>query len=368
MSEKLINEAADLHGGNIYKASKQYGICKEDFLDYSANINPLGVPDEFKETILSNIELLSNYPDPECHLLRRDISEYLDINPDEVIIGNGAAEIIFLLLEELKPKKVIIPSPTFMEYERAAKKVGAEVNHHEIKESAGFRLEVNELINRIDDDTDCIILCNPNNPTSSLTNPDDLIKLIGFAYRKEITVIIDETFIELTVGGNTNSMVKHLNEWSNLIIIRAFTKLFAIPGLRVGYGLGNKELIKRLWDRKIPWSVNCFATISGMLLKNKTGYFDRTAAWISEEIERFYNKLCKVDKFHVFKPHTNFVLMKIKDSSFNSHTLKEAMASKGVLIREASNFRFLSDRFIRVAIKDMASNDRFMKILEDVLK
>jgi threonine-phosphate decarboxylase len=367
MEYAFKNEIADKHGGNIYKASERYGIRKEDFIDYSANINPLGIPEELRELIISNIDLLSSYPDPECNDLRKDISSYLDIPSDRIIIGNGAAEIIFLLFDELKPKRVLIPAPTFCEYERAAIKSGAEVVFFRIKESRHFKLDINELIICMNEDIDTLILCNPNNPTSVLTESGDLLQLIKTASQKGINVIIDETFIELTAGGNINSVIGYLREFGNLFIIRAFTKLFAIPGLRLGYGLGNEVFIRNLWKRKVTWSVNCFAGISGLLLKNINGYLDRTSLWLSREINRFYNGLCDLEKFQVFKPNTNFILLKIIDKNTNSSKLKESMAFKGVLIRDASNFRFLDDRFIRVAIKDMDSNEKFIEVLKETL-
>lgn len=369
MKDAFENGIADKHGGNIYKAEDKYGIRKEDFLDYSANVNPLGIPQELRELIISNIDLISCYPDPECNDLRKDISSYLDIPSDRIIIGNGAAEIIFLLFDEQKPKKVLIPSPTFCEYERAAIKLGAEVVFFRIREERHFKLDINELIRCMDDnDIDSLILCNPNNPTSVLTPPDELLCLLTAANQRGVRIIVDETFIELTIGGNINSVKGYLSEFDNLFIIRAFTKLFAIPGLRLGYGLGSKELITNLWERKITWSVNCFAGISGLLLKNNYGYLDRTSLWLSEELEHFYNDLCNLERFQVFKPDTNFILLKINDIHFNSHSLRESMAFKGVLIRDAANFRFLDDRFIRVAIKDRDSNEKFIEILNETIK
>jgi threonine-phosphate decarboxylase len=142
MKDAFENGIADKHGGNVYKAEDRYGIRKEDFLDYSANVNPLGIPQELRELIISNIDLISCYPDPECNDLKKDISSYLDIPSDRIIIGNGAAEIIFLLFDEQKPKKVLIPSPTFCEYERAAIKLGAEVVFFRIREERHFKLDI----------------------------------------------------------------------------------------------------------------------------------------------------------------------------------------------------------------------------------
>ncbi|MDP4183130.1 MAG: pyridoxal phosphate-dependent class II aminotransferase [Bacillota bacterium] len=362
----MTEAGTNTHGGNIYTASQKYGIKKEDFIDYSANINPLGIPEVLKESIVSNIDALTNYPDPDCSELKMDISLYLNIDIDAIIIGNGAAEIIFLLFDELRPRKVLIPEPTFCEYEMAARRSGADVFYFELKEEEDFKLNINKLQGMMEG-IDVIMLCNPNNPTSTLTSKDDLLQVLRFAQENGIKVIIDETFIELTIGANYNSMASYLNQFDNLFIIRALTKIFAIPGLRVGYGLGSPQLIKRLWKKKLPWSVNSFSCMAGCLFRDSEGYLNKTANWLSEEMCNFYNELALIDEFKVFKPNTNFVLLKILNEVINSKELRESMAFKGALIRDASNFRYLDDRFVRVAIKDRENNDRFLRVLHEVL-
>lgn len=363
----MLNQKANVHGGDIHCASKIYGIKKAEFLDYSANINPLGLPEDLRELLISNIDDLMNYPDPECMDLKADISSYLGVESDSIIIGNGASEIIFLLFDVLRPGKVLIPAPSFSEYSHAASSFGIEVEYFELRETEGFKLDIHRLIKHISDDINVIFLCNPNNPTSVLTSKEDLRYLLNYAKSKGIAVIIDEAFIELTLGANENSMMDDLRKYVNLFIIRAFTKLYAIPGLRLGYGVGNPDLIKKMWERKMPWSVNSFACGIGSVLSDKTGYLNRTALWLEEELKWFYNELMQLDGFKIFKPNTNFVLMKILNEKLNSGKLKDLMAAKGILIRDACNFNFLNDRFVRVAIKDRENNIKFLKTFKEII-
>jgi len=356
------------HGGNIYKASKLYGIERGKFLDYSANINPLGLPYSLKELLKEELDNLVNYPDPECTELRQEISGYLGVGEDCVIIGNGASEVVFLLFDLLRLRRVLVPAPTFTEYAKAAQAYGTEVEYFELKEEENFRLDVSRLLSNMGAGIDAVFLCNPNNPTSTLVSKPDLLELLKHAAKRNIFVFIDEAFIEMTPDANQNSMVEFLSGYKNLFIVRAFTKIFAIPGLRLGYGLGDRELVKKMWERKLPWSVNSLACSMGKVLRTEKDYMEKTRAWIREEKQWFYNELRKLGKFKVFEPQTNFMLLKILVDGLNAPKLKHSMAVKGVLIRDAGNFKFLNDKFFRIAIKDRESNIRFLRVLNEVLE
>ncbi|MCX7708632.1 MAG: threonine-phosphate decarboxylase CobD [Clostridia bacterium] len=358
----------DLHGGNIYKAAKQYGIHPDQILDFSANINPLGVPESVKRTIVSNLDNLANYPDPECSELKTGISEYLKIPEEYIIVGNGASEIISLVFSVLDFKNVLIPGPTFAEYPKAADSCGVRVVSFEMKETEGFNLNVDQLIQSMTKDIDAIFLCNPNNPTSNLISREKLKVIIEAAKERNVFVVLDEAFIELTAEGNTNSMIDLVPSYPNLFVIRAFTKVFAIPGLRLGYGVGNTEVIRRLWIRKMPWSVSLLACSLGSLFQKERAYLNRTTEWIREEKKWLYEELSGIKELRPFEPHANFILIKILSMDMTAGALKDKMAQKGILIRDASNFIFLNRQYFRVAIKDRASNKKLVNTLRAVLE
>ncbi|HEX9058654.1 MAG TPA: threonine-phosphate decarboxylase CobD [Clostridia bacterium] len=364
ISEKRENP----HGGDIYSAAKLYGYNIQDILDFSANINPLGVPKGLKEKIISSIDSLVNYPDTDCRVLKEAISKYLNITYDNIIPGNGASELIYLLFEVLSPKKVVIPAPSFCEYAKAAGRYGSLIHYIRLKEENDFRLDIDELINNMPSDTDAVMLCNPNNPTSTLASKDDLKHLIEYAREKNIYVIVDEAFIELTEGSNDNSIVRYVKDYDNLFVLRAFTKIFAIPGLRLGYLIGNREKINLMWDKKIAWSVNSLALCVGEYLGESCEYLQKTQEWLSNERLWFYLELSRIHGIKVFKPSTNFILIKLLDLYTSSSEIKESLAKRGILIRNADNFEFLNDRSIRIAIKDRESNIKFLDTFESVIK
>ncbi|MDQ2085510.1 histidinol-phosphate transaminase [Herbivorax sp. ANBcel31] len=357
-----------IHGGDLHKTEKEHGISLDKILDYSSNINPLGIPEEIVNIIKNNIDKLKMYPDAHCRELIKEISKYLDVSLEHIIVGNGAIEVIFLYLFSIRPKKILLPIPTFSEYENIAEMLKIDVDFIETFEDNGFLFSYQLISKKMTEEIEALILCNPNNPTSTLIREKDLKKIIKEAGQKNIRVMIDETFIELTSGGNENSIVKFIKENDNVFVVRAFTKLFSIPGLRLGYGIGCKSIIQKMWKRKACWSVNTFASLAGSVLNNDREYLKKTDKWLTNELVWFFEELKKIPGFKIFKPETNFILIKILDERFNSKILKSKMAEKGILIRDAENFRGLNNRYIRVALKDRKSNESFLKNLKEVMR
>ena len=232
----------DLHGGNIYKFQRE---GKNDILDYSSNINPLGVPQKFIDIAKENFDKLVNYPDPYYIELRKKIAEFNSVNIDNIIVGNGATEILFLYIRALKPKKVLILAPCFAEYERALKSVSAKIEYFELKESDHFYPNIINLKKEVENDNyDLLLFCNPNNPTGQFIKLEDIKEIVKTCENKNTKIFIDEAFIEFIENWKekTVSLLKN----KNVFIMRAFTKFFAIPGLRLGYGIGFDEDILKL--------------------------------------------------------------------------------------------------------------------------
>lgn len=356
------------HGGNIYYASRRMGKKREEFLDFSANINPLGIPDRLKELLSEGLEELTAYPDPDCTELREAVSIHTGVPSEQVIIGNGASEIIYLVLETLKPKKVLLPAPCFSEYAAAALRCGAQVVYLELKESESFQLDMGRLEQELSGGVDCILLCNPNNPTSRLIPGDQLKKLVRSTAFSGIQVIVDEAFIELTQDGGAQSVKELVPAWEHLFVIRAFTKTLAIPGLRLGYGLGGEKLIARMWRNKLPWSVNGLASCVGRFLLEDKSYMRQTIEWLTEEKEWLYRELCRLPHIQAYKPDSSFVLARMTGQEKNAALLAEKLAQNGILIRKAGNFMFLDKSYFRLAVKNHSSNIRLVAELQKILE
>lgn len=350
----------DLHGGNIYKFQRE---GKENILDYSSNINPLGVPQKFIDIAKESFDKLVNYPDPYYIELREKIAEFNSVNIDNIIIGNGATEILFLYTRALKPKKVLLLAPCFAEYERALKSISAEIEYFELKESDNFYPKIINLKKEIENNNyDLLLFCNPNNPTGQFIKLEDIKEIIKICENKNTKIFVDEAFIEFVESWKekTFSLLKN----KNIFIMRAFTKFFAIPGLRLGYGIGfDEKILKEMWAEKEPWTVNTFANLAGLTMLDDKEYIEKSEKWILEEKKFMYKKLSEFQYIKAYKTECNFILIKL--TNISSENLRAKMIEKNVLIRDASNFKFLDNSFVRLAIKDRSSNLKMLGILAE---
>lgn len=372
----MDRKKTELHGGNIYKVFRERDI--EEILDYSSNINPYGIPESLKQAIGENLNILERYPDPDYIQLRSKIAFENKVDISDVILGNGATEIIFLYMRAVKPKKIIIVSPTFAEYERAVRAVqenredGLQIDYFPLREEEGFNVNVENLISGLERGYDLLIMCNPNNPTGKFLPLTEMERIIGKCNEKETKLFVDEAFIEFVEGGTKKSVVNAKVNKKNLFVVRAFTKFFAIPGLRLGYGICLDEDITFAMDeKKEPWSVNNIAELAGITVLDDSEYIERTERWIKEEKEYVYKKLQSIDGIKPYKTEVNFILVKIEDNmvkrGINAGKLKEVMLEKGILIRDASNFKYLDESYFRLAIKDRKDNNKIIDTLGECL-
>ena len=384
----------DFHGGNIYKIFREKNI--KEILDYSSNINPYGIPESLKKRITENLEILERYPDPDYIELRQKLAHLNKVDVSNIILGNGATEIIFLFMKVINPKKILIVSPTFGEYERAVKatervedssilgdsnkkkydeksfgKQKIEIEHFELKENDDFKLNIDNLKNELAKKYDLLIICNPNNPTGKFLKLDETEEILKECNKYNTKLFIDEAFIDFLKDGIKESIINTKEDKQNLFVTRAFTKFFAMPGLRLGYGIYfDKKLEKRISEKKEPWSVNNIAEMAGLTVLDDTKYIEETLKWIAEEKTYVYEKLNEINGIKPYKTEVNFITVKIEDNfilkGLNVKILRGKMIEKGILIRDASNFKFLDERFFRLAIKNRKNNDRVIETLKKI--
>lgn len=383
----------DFHGGNIYKVFREKNI--KEILDYSSNINPYGIPESLKKRITENLEVLERYPDPDYVELRQKLANLNKVNLSDIILGNGATEIIFLFMKVINPKKILIVSPTFGEYERAVKATEIsgdtvslsssngdnknienkkiEIEYFELKESDDFKLNIGNLKNELENKYDLLIICNPNNPTGKFLKLAQTEEILKECNKYNTKLFIDEAFIEFLADRMKESIINTEENKKNLFVTRAFTKFFAIPGLRLGYGMYfDKELEQKISEKKEPWSVNNIAEMAGLTVLDDTEYIEKTLKWIVEEKIYMYEKLNEISGIKSYETEVNFITGKIDEKLFseglNVKVLREKMLEQGILIRDASNFNFLDERFFRLAIKDRESNKRVIEVLREIFR
>ena len=386
----------DFHGGNIYKIFREKNI--KEILDYSSNINPYGIPESLKKRITENLEILERYPDPDYIELRQKLAHLNKVDISNIILGNGATEIIFLFMKVINPKKILIAAPTFGEYERAIKATERledssilgnsnkkkydeksfgekkiEIEHFELKENDDFKLNIDNLKNELAKKYDLLIICNPNNPTGKFLKLDETEEILKECNKYNTKLFIDEAFIDFLKDGMEESIINAKENKQNLFVTRAFTKFFAMPGLRLGYGIYfDKKLEKRISEKKEPWSVNNIAEMAGLTVLDNTEYIEKTLKWITEEKIYVYEKLNEINGIRPYKTEVNFITVKIEDNfilkGLNVKILREKMLEQGILIRDASNFKFLDEKFFRLAIKDRASNERVIEVMKEIFR
>ena len=355
----------ELHGGNIHKLKRERGI---EVLDYSANINPLGISKKLKEKICEKLDLLEKYPDPEYYEMKEVIAIHNKVEIKNIIVGNGATEIMFLYAKNIKPKKVLIISPTFAEYERAIKSGNSNchINYFELREDEDFILNIPQLKKELEKKYDLLIICNPNNPTGKFIDKVILDDLAIFCKNKSINILLDEAFIEFVEGSLAESLVEFKHK--NVFIVRALTKFFAIPGLRLGYGITyDMELKDKIESTREPWSVNGIAELATKVLLEDKDYIKESENWIKEEKNFMYKKLEKISGIKPYKTETNFILVKLT-TGIKVKEFRKKMISLGVLIRDASNFNYLDDNYFRLAIKDRKNNIKVLRCVEDAIR
>ncbi len=356
MTQELISKgmSACSHGG-IYSVDPR--LVK---VDYSSSINPLGIPWKAIAAIEKGIHVLATvYPDPECEELKKSISSYLDVDPQWISVGNGAVEIIYWFVQAFAKRHVVIPAPTFCEYEHASHKAGADITFIPLDD---FELDVDAMIENARG-ADAIFLCNPNNPTGILATKQ-IMKIIENVDRST-KILLDECFIELSDDSDDarNSIIDRIDEFDNLVILRSLTKSFALAGLRVGYSICNPAIAEKLMTNKIPWNVNGLAQAAAVAALHDTKHLAKARALIDKERKFLYKRIKETRSFTVHRSDSNYFMINLHDR--NSTRFRNALLKKtGVLVRDCSTFTGMDSHHIRVAIRTRTDNLQLLKALD----
>lgn len=350
-----------VHGADINSAAELYGLEADKIIDFSSNINPF-IVESMDKIVAAGVENLQKYPDIKYRRLRKNIADYLRVEDSYIIPGNGATEIIYLLMRNLSGRLAII-NPTFSEYRKGAEIAGLSVVDFVMDWKKDFKLDLDEIYRR-KDEFDSIFICNPNNPDGSVR---EIKKLLEFAEKEGKLLIVDETFIEFAYSEKDRSLVNMVEKSKNLFIIRAVTKFFGIPGIRLGYGISsNRELLQKMYDEKEPWTINSFADSASDFIFKEEEYIRKSKEYFSKERVCMINEINKIDGIKAFNSDANFILVRFENR--NVLDVKENLLKRaGLLIRDASNFIGLDSSFARVAIKNHEQNIVLVDALRSVL-
>jgi len=362
----MIGNSAFEHGGNLYAKIRETGGCSSEILDFSANINPMGMSDKIRQTLHDSLESIIHYPDAQAHALKQAISQHYLVDYRSITVGNGAVELMYILCHMLAPKRVLVTAPTFSEYEYAAKASGADVEYVYLNESCGFEIDIEAVIKQITT-IDIIFICNPNNPTGTLLTNKQLEILLSAAKSQNTYVVIDESFIDFVPGGNFYTCRHLLKRYDNLIILHSLTKFYAIPGLRLGFSLATPEITMMLHTGKDPWNVNTLAQNAGVVALLDVTYQSLSRNFITERKIELYNSLLTIKGLKPYLPSVNFILINIKKTNMTAGQLRQVIETYNILIRDCSNYPGLSSEYIRIAVKRLEQNNILIATLRKIL-
>lgn len=364
----MLKKTDHFHGSDLEKIEAQYGIAKDAILPFGSNVNPLGISPLAKEALIQNVTCIQDYPDRDYRELRQAISLYAGTNPAHTVVGGGSTELIRLFIELVNPEKTLIIDPTYSEYARDIGLNHGEIVSYHLKEENDFKLDPYDFLIELEPSVDLLVICNPNNPTSTAIPAEHLGMILRKCREYGIFVMVDETYIEFTENMSDITAVPLIQQHDNLVVIRGVSKFFASPGLRLGYALcSNQDMLEKIEANKNPWSINTFAIVAGKVMFSDEDYIKETKNLMKMEKNLIMSALSARKTIKLFEPEANFILVKLLKPELTSADVFEHCIKKGVMIRDCSDFNGLSDKFIRFCIMNPQDNDLLVNTLLEIV-
>lgn len=362
------NKKPEFHGSDLEKIEEYYHIPKESIVSFGANVNPLGLSTAVKEKLANNLDIISTYPDRNYKSLKNAIGDYCNVSPEHIVVGNGSTELISLLISQRRPSRALLLGPTYSEYARELSLVGGSMSYYNLQEECHFRLNIEDFLQAITDDTELVIICNPNNPTSSALTSKELEEIIYECEKRNIFVMIDETYVEFAPSMANITAVPLVERYDNFMVIRGVSKFFAAPGLRFGYGVtSNSAFLASLLEHQNPWSLNSIGAYAGELMLSDKEYIQKTRDLICTERDHMIHALSQMSGVRVYDAYANFILVKILKDKVTSFDVFEACIREKMMIRDCSSFESLDGEYIRFCIMNPDDNARLINCLKKIL-
>ncbi len=366
--ESIKNLTPYFHGGNVWEISEKYNIPVDQLIDFSISTNPLGAPKTSIENIRQNLNLIQHYPDPDHKWLLKAFANSADVEPDNVIVGNGSTELIYLFTEVFLESgyEAVIPVPSFSEYKAAIERFGGNIVFINCDSAKNFQLNIEELEKTISKKTRILFLCNPNSPTGCLYEKNDILRIIKLAAEENVMVFLDEDYIDFVDDSKRYSMVEYVRDYDNLFVLRSLTKFFCLAGVRIGFGIGSPDLVKILKNVRMPWSVNSLAMFCAVDAVKDEDFIKRSRLLLSSSKRQMQEMFKDIPWLKVYPSETNFLLIEITREDLTSTQLREGLAKRGLLIRDCKDFDGLNNKFFRVTVRRPEENKKLIEQIKSV--
>ena len=343
----------DCHGGDIYRQHVE--------LDFSVNLNPLGMPENVKEAVIRHTDSFETYPDCRSERLCAALAKKEQVPSGMLICGNGATELIYQLVLSQRPQKALILAPAFMEYESALSAVGCEICHYVLKEENGFRFtreEEENFLNELTKQYDMLFLASPSNPCGIILKHDLIDKICRICGEKQTVLMLDECFVDFT---DQESFVQAVHRYGHLFILKSFTKNYSMAGLRLGYGIcGNAKILGKMQEISPCWNVSSVAQTAGEAALQNQDYMRATRQYLQKERNFMEERMIKLG-FNNIYGEANYLFFK------GVPQLKERMLAKGILIRCCDNYYGVPQGYYRIAVRKHDENIRLLECLEEIV-
>ena len=347
-----------VHGGDWAGYRARFG---HDALDFSANVSPLGLPQGVADSIAAALPTADRYPDPLCRELRAALSQAEQLPEPWILCGNGAADLIYRLVWALKPCRALLPAPTFAEYAAALESAGCEVKREYLHEADDFAV-TEAFVQAVNQSLDLVFLCQPNNPTGQVTQPELVQRLVRRCADCGAVLVVDECFLDFLQQRDALTAKPLLQTAPNLVILKAFTKLYAMAGVRLGYVLcANTALLAKMQAAGQPWGVSSLAQAAGAAALRETAYADAVRALIADQRPKLAAGLRALG-LQVIEGRANYLLFRAPE------TLGAALQQRGVCLRSCGNYPGLNASWYRTAVRTAPENEQLLQTMREVLK
>lgn len=357
------------HGGDIYAAARELGRDPTEILDFSASINPLGPSPHVWHAIAQSQHLLSHYPDPDCWDLRQALAAVWQIDPGQIVVGNGSTELIDAIPRALGIHRLLVVQPTFSEYAAAIVRAGGQATELYTDRRDQYAIPVDRLVHVLETgrSNGCsihgIVLCHPNSPTGQACSPDDVARLAKAARRRGLWLVIDEAFADYCPD---RSVLPQAASWPHVVILRSMTKFYALPGLRVGYAVTTGTIARRLQRQLPPWSVSAMGQVAALAAVNDAAHARKSLRFMARERGRLKELLTALPGCVVMPTYANYFFVELP-RGWHARDMTKRLRRRGILIRDCSSVPGTNSRSIRLAVRTVQENDRLIRTLSRLL-
>lgn len=354
----------DKHGANLFDLQRKYGFKPEEIMDFSSNINPLGPSKKALAHLRENLDKVSVYPDPDYVELKKAIASYAHAGEEHIVLGSGTTNLIADYIRIIGPKRALLNSPCYSEYENELNKQGANIYHYDLDHTKDFVIDVDDVIDMIRrENIDLYVLTNPNNPTGTILTREEIRRILE---ETGVKMLVDETYIEFT-NKKKYSCTSLAQEHPGLLVVRSTSKFFASPGIRLGYGIiSHGEIRDEMYQNFNLWAINIFADILGQHMFYDIEYQDKVYAHIQREKDKMVKFISGLKDVKVYPSYGNFVLCKILRDDLTAGELREKLLREKMIIRDCVTFKNLDEHFFRFCILSTEANDLLLQSLEKV--